>query len=130
MPTSSLLAPLLLALCALPAPRPILARHVATFASAAGDSATSSSPPAPSLVTIHERAGLLRSDRLQHASLSFTLAAGAALAGGSRAGSFGFSISLGFAKELYDRRHSRFDPIDLSADAIGAALGALAAAHR
>jgi hypothetical protein len=79
----------------------------------------------------HEaRGGLLRADRLEHASLSFTLAAGVGLTGRSRAEALALSFTLGFVKELRDRRHSRFDPVDLTADAIGATLGALAATRR
>jgi hypothetical protein len=76
------------------------------------------------------RGGLLRADRLEHASLSFTLAAGVGLTGRSRTEALAFSFTLGFVKELRDRRHSRFDPVDLAADAIGATLGAIAATRR
>lgn len=71
--------------------------------------------------------GLARPDRLQHASLSFTLSAGTGLAGGTRTQAFALALGLGTLKELWDRRHGGFDPVDLSADAIGAALGARAA---
>jgi hypothetical protein len=74
--------------------------------------------------------GLARPDRLQHASLSFTLAAGTGLAGGTRTQAFALSLGLGTLKELWDRRHGGFDPIDLTADAIGAALGSRAAVAR
>lgn len=74
--------------------------------------------------------GLARPDRLEHASLSFTLAAGVGLAGGTRTQAFALSLGLGTLKEFWDRRHSGFDPVDLTADAIGAALGARAAAIR
>jgi hypothetical protein len=71
--------------------------------------------------------GLARPDRLEHASLSFTLAAGAGVAGGTRTQAFALSLGLGTLKEIWDRRHTGFDPVDLAADAIGAALGARAA---
>jgi hypothetical protein len=74
--------------------------------------------------------GLARPDRLEHASLSFTLAAGAGLAGGTRTNAFLLSLGLGTLKELRDRHHGGFDPIDLAADALGAALGARAAGRR
>ena len=74
--------------------------------------------------------GLARPDRLQHASLSFTLAAGAGLAGGTRREAFLLTLGLGTVKELRDRRHGGFDPVDLTAGAIGAALGARAGAGR
>lgn len=68
--------------------------------------------------------GLLRADRLQHASLSFTLAAGAGVAGARALPAFGGTLALGLAKELLDARRTRFDPADLAADLAGAALGA------
>ena len=74
--------------------------------------------------------GLARPDRLEHGSLSFTLAAGTGLAGGTRAGAFLLSLGLGTLKELRDRHHGGFDPVDLTADALGAALGARAAGRR
>lgn len=110
---------------------------IATAALAQGDPAP---PPAPAfgdtLLRVLERSeaggprGLLRADRLQHASLSFTLAASAGLGGRSRAEAFGFTLALGLAKELHDGRSGRFDPVDLAADVLGAALGAWAAARR
>jgi hypothetical protein len=71
--------------------------------------------------------GLGRPDRLEHASLSFTLAAGTGLAGGTRTNAFLLSLGLGALKELRDRHHGGFDPVDLAAGALGAALGARAA---
>lgn len=74
--------------------------------------------------------GLLRADRLQHGSLSFTLAASAGLGGRSRAEALACTLALGLVKELHDGRHGRFDPVDLAADLVGATLGAWAAARR
>ncbi len=74
--------------------------------------------------------GLARPDRLEHASLSFTLAAGTGLAGGTRTNAFLLSLGLGTLKELRDRHHGGFDPVDLTADALGAALGVRAAGRR
>lgn len=71
--------------------------------------------------------GLARADRLQHASLSFTLAAGAAAASRRPAAAFAGVLALGLAKEFRDARRGRFDAVDLAADAAGAALGAAAA---
>jgi hypothetical protein len=69
--------------------------------------------------------GLLRADRLQHASLS--LASGAAFGVLTRepAVAAGSAMLLGVAKEVRDMRHSRFDWLDLLADAIGAAAATL-----
>lgn len=74
--------------------------------------------------------GLLRADRLQHATLAFALSSGAGSAGARRPAAFAFTIALGTAKEARDVRHGGFDPVDLAADAIGAALGAWVAARR
>ena len=70
--------------------------------------------------------GVLAPDKLEHLSLSFTT--GLAIGVGSRrpAAAAAGALTLGLAKELYDRRHTRFDPGDLAADALGAALAALA----
>ena len=70
--------------------------------------------------------GALRPDRLQHASLSFAIGLGAGLASDSPAAGAGIALSLGLAKEISDRRDSGFGGGDLLADAIGAALAALA----
>ena len=101
-------------------------------AEAAADS-TGAAPAPHAIPPARVRAwqtGLLRADRLQHASLSFTLAAGAGLAGRTRTQAFGFTLALGVAKELHDGRRGRFDVVDLAADAAGAALGAFASALR
>lgn len=74
--------------------------------------------------------GLVRSDRLQHASLSFTLAAGSVIGGASPARAFWITAALGVAKECFDARHDRFDPVDVAADLAGALSGASAARAR
>ena len=68
--------------------------------------------------------GLLRADRMQHASVSFAIAVGSGIVTERRGSAFTCSLTLGLLKECSDARHSRFDPIDLVADAIGCALGA------
>lgn len=72
--------------------------------------------------------GTLGPDRLQHASLSFAIGLGAGLATDSPAAGAGIALGLGLAKELLDRRGPGFDRGDLLADALGAALAALATA--
>lgn len=67
--------------------------------------------------------GLVRADRLQHGSLSAVLAASLRLAGRSRAEAFALTFTLGALKEVRDARASKFDIVDLAADASGAALG-------
>ena len=69
--------------------------------------------------------GLLRSDRLEHASLAFTLGLGVGLLSRQPAAAAGTARGLGLAKELRDSRDTGFDPVDLAADAIGAGLAAL-----
>lgn len=70
--------------------------------------------------------GALRADRLQHASLAFTIGLGAGVAGREPAGAFAAAAGLGVVKELADARSGRFDWTDLAADLAGAALAALA----
>ena len=117
---------------------PVPAPPVAQSAAPAADTLALAPAPSPDSArpasvrtSMHSwQTGLLRTDRLQHASLSFTLAAGAGLAGASRARAFALTFALGTAKEVHDGRHGRFDVVDLAADAVGAALGALASARR
>jgi hypothetical protein len=108
-----------LALLALLAPPRALA-DPATKASAPADSAAVLPPPRVRAWQL----GLARPDRLQHASLSFALAAAATLASGRPRASFAGALALGLAKELWDAHVTAFDPADLAADAAGAALGA------
>ena len=67
--------------------------------------------------------GLLRPDRLQHASLAWTLGLGAGLATREPAAAFAAPAVLGLAKEIADARErgKGFDRIDLLADLLGAA---------
>lgn len=70
--------------------------------------------------------GLLRADRLEHASLAFTIGLGAGLATKKPAAAFAVPATLGLGKEIADRRGSGFDLVDLAADLVGAAAaGAL-----
>ncbi len=69
--------------------------------------------------------GLLRPDRLEHASLSFTLGLGAGLLSRRPAAAAG-AFAVGLAKEVRDRRHGGFDAVDLLADALGTGLAAFA----
>jgi hypothetical protein len=66
--------------------------------------------------------GILRPDRLEHASLSLSLGVGVGLVSGRPAAGAGAALAIGFLKELSD---DPFDRGDLLADAIGAALAAL-----
>ncbi len=84
-------------------------------------------PPAPPPPSVRAwQTGLLRADRLEHASLSFTLGLGVGLLARRPAAGAASALALGLAKEARDRRHGGFDPVDLAADAIGAGLAALA----
>ena len=75
------------------------------------------------------RNGLLRTDRLQHFSLSFALGLGVGIAGDSPAAGAGVAVAVGFLKEVDDGRHGRtFDRLDLLADLLGAGLAMLATA--
>lgn len=102
------------------------AAPAARAAGAPADSAAAYPPPRVRAWQV----GLARADRLQHASLSFTLAAGAAVASRQPGAAFAGALALGLAKEAWDARRGGFDPVDLAADAAGAALGAAAAGRR
>jgi len=82
-------------------------------------------PPLPPSRWHSWQTGVLRADRLQHASLTFS----AGLAGGlatQRVGTvIGIGAVLGIGKELLDMRTTHFDWGDLAADATGAGLAAL-----
>ena len=71
--------------------------------------------------------GLLAPDRLQHGSLSLTHGVGAGMAGARPLHAFLGTSALGIAKEWRDHQRTRFDPVDLAADVIGAAIGSLLA---
>ena len=95
---------------------------VPTRASAQADHAP---PSIPSRVRAWQT-GLLRADRLQHLSLAFTVGLGTGLVTREPASAAGVALGLGLSKEIRDRRHTRFDRLDLLADAVGATLAALA----
>jgi hypothetical protein len=101
-------------------------RAVATFA--AEGAAPSTSPLADSLAAFPSprvrawQVGLARPDRLEHAGLSFTLAAALTLAFQDRAAAAGVTLALGAGKEWWDSRHSHAEALDLVADAVGVGL--------
>ena len=66
--------------------------------------------------------GLVRPDRMEHASLSFALASALIIATRNRAAGAATAFAFGIGKELWDRRTSEFDPVDLTADAVGVTL--------
>jgi len=74
--------------------------------------------------------GLARGDRLQHTSMSFALASALTLIARDRRVAAGVTLALGVGKELWDERGDRFDPVDLSADATGIVLAAVAVRPR
>jgi hypothetical protein len=88
----------------------------------AADGATPLPPP-----TVRAwQTGLLRPDRLEHASLAFSLGLGIGLLSREPSAAAAGAFALGLAKEVRDRRHGGFDPVDLAADALGAGLAAVA----
>lgn len=74
--------------------------------------------------------GALRADRLEHASLAWTLGLGAGIASRDARVAAGTPAVLGLIKECLDRRRTGFDPIDLLADGLGAAAAAWWIARR
>ena len=89
-------------------------------------SADSAAVPFPAPTVRSWQVGLLRPDRLQHASLSLTVGLAAGLLTRSAAVAGWGSFALGVAKEIYDVRGSGFDAVDLCADAMGAGAAAIA----
>jgi hypothetical protein len=84
------------------------------------------SPPLPPPSVRAWQTGLLRSDRLEHASFAFTLGLGVGVLSRQPGTAAASALALGLAKEVRDRRHSGFDRLDLAADVIGAAFAAMA----
>lgn len=67
--------------------------------------------------------GLVRADRLEHAGASFALATAITLATRDRRPAALGTLLLGLGKEWHDGQGaSGFDPVDLTADALGIAL--------
>ncbi|HXJ70585.1 MAG TPA: hypothetical protein VNM39_16900 [Verrucomicrobiae bacterium] len=69
--------------------------------------------------------GLVRGDRIEHASLSFALTSALIIITRNRPASAATALAFGVGKELWDQRTSRFDPVDLTADAVGVGLASL-----
>lgn len=76
------------------------------------------------VVPTPERVGLARTDRLQHASLAFASGVAIGIVTDEPLAGAGGALTLGLAKEWFDRNGSGFDGTDLLADAVGAALAA------
>lgn len=91
--------------------------------SAARAEITAPSPPLPSARAW--QTSLLRPDRLEHASFAFTFGLGVGLLSRQPGAAAASTFTLGLAKEVRDRRHGGFDPVDLVAGAIGAGLAAV-----
>jgi len=93
---------------------------------AAADPTTVASPPLPSPHVRAWQVGLLRPDRLQHVTLSYTSGLMVGFASEAPAAAAASALAIGVAKELWDlHRGGRFDPLDLAAAAVGAAGAAL-----
>ena len=74
--------------------------------------------------------GLVRGDRLEHASLSFALASAIIIATRNRAAGAATAFAAGLGKELWDGRQGHFDAVDLAADAVGVGLATALVAPR
>jgi len=100
---------------------------IAGVAVASADDAPRTVAPAVPFPTPEVRAwqtGLIRPDRIQHASFAMTLGLSAGLPSRSPAAAFATGFVLGLAKEFWDARRDHFDPWDLLADTAGAAASA------
>ena len=90
--------------------------------------AEATAPAFPDSSVRRWQTGLLRADRLEHASLAFSSGLALGVLTRQPAAAAAGAFALGFAKEVYDRRRTAFDRGDLLADAVGAALAAIVAA--
>jgi uncharacterized protein YfiM (DUF2279 family) len=86
--------------------------------------AAAAAPEFPDARTRMWQTGMLREDRLQHASLAMTAGLSIGLLTRSPSAGFGGVLALGLLKEFRDARSDRFDWLDLTADVIGAGAGA------
>jgi hypothetical protein len=80
--------------------------------------------PEPGFPTARVRVwqmGLLRGDRLQHATFAFTAGLMSGLSSREPIAAAATALSLGLAKEIWDGRNGHFDGLDLLAGATGAA---------
>jgi len=103
----------------------LLASSSRAQSSAADSLATDSlATVAERVVPSPERGGLARTDRLQHASLAFATGVAIGIVTDEPLLGAGGAMTLGLAKEWFDRNGSGFDRTDLLADAVGAALAA------
>jgi hypothetical protein len=91
-----------------------------------GDTLTSFPPPRVRAWQV----GLLRGDRLEHASFAFAVASSVIIATRNRAAGATTAFAIGLGKEFWDGRTGHFDPVDLAADAVGIALATLLVAPR
>lgn len=106
----------------------VFACVLAPVAVAAPADSSAAAPGWPNPRVRSWQTGAVRPDRLQHASLSFALAAAATAVGGREGAAFAGTLLLGVGKEAWDARGSRFDTGDLAADLAGAAFGTWAGA--
>jgi hypothetical protein len=74
--------------------------------------------------------GLVRGDRLEHASLAFALASAVIIVTRNKTAGATTAFALGLGKELWDGRQGHFDPVDLGADLVGVALATALVAPR
>ena len=102
----------------------LLAGASVARAAAAPPPPAAAAVPFPSPEVRAWQTGLLRPDRIQHASLAMTLGLSVGVPSRSPAASFATGFMLGLAKEFWDARHDRFDVWDLVADTGGAAASA------
>jgi len=96
-----------------------LATLLATAATARAEDGPGLPPPFPDPAVRAWQVGVLRPDRLQHATLGFTGGALIGLPSESPGAALIGAATLGLAKELWDARSGRFDALDLAATCIG-----------
>ncbi len=89
--------------------------------------AARAAPPARALPAAEVRAwqtGLLRPDRLEHLSLSWTIGLAVGFLTRRPEAALGSVAAIGLAKEIADRNTTDFDGVDLAADLVGGASAA------
>ena len=108
--------------------KPHAAAMILVLALAGPRPARAETPPLPAPATRAWQTGVFRADRLEHASLAASSGLAIGILTRQPAAALGGALTLGLAKELWDRRHSHFDRGDLIADGVGAVLAMLGTA--
>jgi hypothetical protein len=97
---------------------------VTSSRSSSADDGPGLRPPFPDPEVRSWQIGILRPDRLQHATLGFTAGSLLGLPSRSAEAALIGTVSISLAKELWDSRTGKFDAVDLLASTLGGAAAA------